>query len=115
MIKKLTAILLAMLMVVPMMGMSATPGDAPEKNYLITNPYADVDWDEWGVYKTQLHCHTTASDGFLKIDEFVQKHYDLNFDIVALTDVKKCIIPKKVYDKLFHNNVSFANAIADAP
>ena len=34
------------------------------------------------------------------------------YDIVALTDVKKCIIPKKVYDKLFHNNVSFANAIA---
>ena len=86
MIKKLTAILLAMLMVIPMFGMSATPSDAPTKNYIITDPYANVDWDEWGVYKTQLHCHTTASDGFLKIDEFVQKHYDLNFDIVALTD-----------------------------
>ncbi|MBQ2842268.1 MAG: hypothetical protein IJE72_04460 [Clostridia bacterium] len=88
MFKKLTAIILAALMVVPMLGMSATPGDAPapEKNYIITDPYARVDWDEWGVYKTQLHCHTTASDGFLKIDEFVQKHYDLNFDIVALTD-----------------------------
>ncbi len=88
MFKKLTAILLALLMVVPMMGMSATSGDAtaPKKNYIITDPYANVDWDEWGVYKTQLHCHTTASDGFLKIDEFVQKHYDLNFDIVALTD-----------------------------
>ncbi len=94
MLKKLTAIILAVLMVMPLMGMSATPGDAtpgdapsaPEKNFIITDPYADVDWDEWGVYKTQLHCHTTASDGFLTIDEFVQKHYDLNFDIVALTD-----------------------------
>lgn len=88
MIKKLTAILLAVLMIVPLMGMSATADDAsaPKKNYIITDPYANVDWDEWGVYKTQLHCHTTASDGFLKIDEFVQKHYDLNFDIVALTD-----------------------------
>lgn len=89
MLKKLTAIILAVLMVLPLMGMSATPGDAPsapEKNFIITDPYADVDWDEWGVYKTQLHCHTTASDGFLTIDEFVQKHYDLNFDIVALTD-----------------------------
>ena len=86
MIKKLTAILLAVLMILPMAGMSASSADAPQKNYIITDPYADVDWDEWGVYKTQLHCHTTASDGFLKIDEFVQKHYDLNFDIVALTD-----------------------------
>lgn len=86
MIKKLTAILLAALMVIPMMGMNAAAEDVPEKNYVITDPYANVDWDEWGVYKTQLHCHTTASDGFLKIDEFVQKHYDLNFDIVALTD-----------------------------
>ena len=89
MFKKLTAIFLAALTVIPMLGMSATPSDAPsspEKNYTITDPYARVDWDKWGVYKTQLHCHTTASDGFLKIDEFVQKHYDLNFDIVALTD-----------------------------
>lgn len=88
MFKKITAIFLAVLMIMPMLGMSATPSDAtaPEKNYIITDPYARVDWDSWGVYKTQLHCHTTASDGFLKIDEFVQKHYDLNFDIVALTD-----------------------------
>ncbi len=86
MFKKLTAVLLAMLMVIPMTGMSASAEDASKKNYIITDPYADVDWDEWGVYKTQLHCHTTASDGFLKIDEFVQKHYDMNFDIVALTD-----------------------------
>lgn len=89
MFKKLTAIFLAALTVIPMLGMSATPSDAPsspEKNYTIIDPYARVDWDKWGVYKTQLHCHTTASDGFLKIDEFVQKHYDLNFDIVALTD-----------------------------
>ena len=86
MLKKLTAILMAALMIIPMMEMGASSADAAEKNYVITNPYADVDWDEWEAYKTQLHCHTTASDGFLKIDEFVQKHYDLNFDIVALTD-----------------------------
>lgn len=88
MLKKLTAILLATLMVIPMMGMSATSADTPtpEKNYIITNPYANVDWDEWGVYKTQLHCHTTASDGFMKIADSVQKHYDLNYDILAITD-----------------------------
>lgn len=88
MLKKLTALLLAAIMVFPVAGVSASADEsAPaEKNYVIDDPYARVDWDEWGVYKTQLHCHTTASDGFLTIHEFVQEHYDLNFDIVALTD-----------------------------
>ncbi len=59
---------------------------ANEKNYIIDNPYEEIDWDSWGEYKTQLHCHTNASDGFLTIDEFVRIHYAANFDIVALTD-----------------------------
>ena len=87
MLKKLTALTLALLTVFSMAGVSASADNSTAgKNYTIVNPYSRVDWDEWGVYKTQLHCHTTASDGFLTIHEFVQKHYDLNFDIVALTD-----------------------------
>lgn len=88
MFKKFTALVLAALMIFPVAGISASAEEpsAAEKNFIIDDPYKRVDWDEWGVYKTQLHCHTTASDGFLTIHEFVQKHYDLNFDIVALTD-----------------------------
>ena len=86
MFRKLTAIFLAMLMILPVAGVSASADGAAEKNYIIDDPYARVDWDEWQAYKTQLHCHTTASDGFLTVKEFVQEHYDLNFDIVALTD-----------------------------
>lgn len=58
----------------------------PQKNWIITNPYESVDWDTWGNYKFQPHCHTNASDGFPTIHEFVQNHYDLDYDIVALTD-----------------------------
>ncbi len=57
-----------------------------DKNFVITNPYEAVNWETWGSYKTQLHCHTNASDGYLTIHEFVQEHYDLDYDIVALTD-----------------------------
>lgn len=57
-----------------------------EKNYIITNPYDGIDWEKWEDYKTQLHCHTTASDGFLPISQFVDMHYSLNYEIVALTD-----------------------------
>ena len=42
-----------------------------DKNYIIDNPYENIDWDTWKAYKTQLHCHTTASDGFMPIAEFV--------------------------------------------
>ena len=86
MMKKLTALFLAVVMILPVAGVSASADGAAEKNYIIDDPYARVDWDEWQAYKTQLHCHTTASDGFLTVKEFVQEHYDLNFDIVALTD-----------------------------
>ena len=86
MFKKLTAITLALLTVFASVAVSASVGMASEKDFTIVDPYARVDWDAWGKYKTQLHCHTTASDGFMKIDEFVQMHYDHNYDIVALTD-----------------------------
>lgn len=82
--RKFTALSLVFLMT----GVIAIPvsAETATKNYIIDNPYEDIDWDTWGSYKTQLHCHTNASDGFLPIHEFVQKHYDLNYDIVALTD-----------------------------
>ena len=86
MMKKLTALFLAVVMILPVAGVSASADSTAEKNYIIDDPYTRVDWDEWQAYKTQLHCHTTASDGFLTIDEFVREHYDLDFDIVALTD-----------------------------
>lgn len=85
--KKLVASLLAVIISLGIMpACIANAVNPPEKNYIISNPYEGIDWDTWGNYKTQLHCHTNASDGFLPIDEFVWRHYDLNFDIVALTD-----------------------------
>ncbi len=81
--KKVTALLLVFLMT----GIIAIPVSAQNtKNYIIDNPYEDIDWDTWGSYKTQLHSHTNASDGFLTIHEYVKKHYDMDYDIVAVTD-----------------------------
>ena len=82
--KKILAVILSVLLVA--ITMAPVLVTANEKNYIIDNPYEEIDWDSWGEYKTQLHCHTNASDGFLTIDEFVRIHYAANFDIVALTD-----------------------------
>ena len=61
--------------------LAAVPG-----GWTIESPYDAVDWDTWGTYKFQPHCHTNASDGFPTIHEFVETHYDLDYDVVALTD-----------------------------
>lgn len=59
---------------------------ASDRNYDIDNPYKDVNWSTWKPYKTQLHCHTNASDGFLTVKEVVEKSYNLGYDAVAITD-----------------------------
>lgn len=84
MFKKTLCVILSILMLIPLFAMNSYA--AEQKEYVIDNPYSKIDWDKWNAYKTQLHCHSNASDGFMPIDEFVQKHYDHNYDIVALTD-----------------------------
>ncbi len=55
-------------------------------NYTIENPYKDVKWGEWKQYKASLHSHTNASDAVPTIAESVEKHYELGFDILAISD-----------------------------
>ncbi len=55
-------------------------------DYTITNPYDDVDWNSVNRYKADLHSHTNASDGDNTLAEMVQRHYELDFDIVAISD-----------------------------
>lgn len=78
----LACFLSLMMFAMPLYAFAGSTGD----NYDITNPYKNVNFSTWKAYKTQLHCHTNASDGYLTIHEFVQLHYDLGYDIVALTD-----------------------------
>lgn len=83
MAKKILSVLLSVVLVAQLFVIGVT---ARSRKYIITNPYEAVDWDEWGSYKFQPHCQTNASDGYLTVKESVQMHYDLNYDIVALTD-----------------------------
>lgn len=54
--------------------------------YKINNPYETVDFDNWGQYKADLHCHTTASDGDNTLSEMVEEHYAQGYDALAVTD-----------------------------
>lgn len=56
-----------------------------DRDYTITNPYADVDWS-WNQYKADLHSHTNASDGDSTLKEMLEVNYSYGFDIYAVSD-----------------------------
>lgn len=82
--KKTISLILTALMLISVIAVPAFAAAEPE--YTIINPYEGVDFDNWSGYKTQFHCHTTASDGYMPIKESLADHYALNYDIVAITD-----------------------------
>lgn len=81
--KFLSVILAAVMLIAPL---TIGAGAAVKPSYDIRNPYATVDFKKWQPYKAQLHCHTNASDGYLSVNEVVQKHYNYDYDILAITD-----------------------------
>ena len=83
--KKALSVLLALVMLTSAVSVSAfaVSGDI---NYTISNPYSEVNWDEWSQYKADLHCHTTASDGTTDFADMVEIHYQQDFDFLAITD-----------------------------
>ncbi|MBQ9850916.1 MAG: hypothetical protein IJO36_09480 [Clostridia bacterium] len=81
--KKLLAVVLAVTML-----MTAVPvafAEA-ETDYEITSPYETVDFSTVKQYKADLHSHTTFSDGHETLPAMTERHYELGFDIYAITD-----------------------------
>ena len=83
-IKKAFAVLLAMVMLATGTAVGAYAADGVE--YTINNTYANVNWNTYNQYKTDLHSHSTVSDGDQTIREQVEAHYSHGFDIMALSD-----------------------------
>lgn len=52
----------------------------------IQNPYESVNWDTYIEYKSNLHTHTTRSDGRLNPQSVVDKYHALGYTILALSD-----------------------------
>jgi len=98
--KKLVIVLLVLglLLAVPAQAVDYVPtvlsndidGQADETEYAvpftIINPYANVNWAAFGQYKAALHVHTNHSDGSATLADTVRHHYNLGFDILAITD-----------------------------
>ncbi len=95
MYKKLTCVILSVILVtctaVPAFATEVAEADVvaeaeAEDTVTIVNPYENVDWDTYYRYKADLHCHTNATDGNDTLKEMVEKHYELGYDILAISD-----------------------------
>jgi len=53
---------------------------------MIQNPYKDVNWSADQPRRTQLHTHTTASDGKQTMAGALESYYAAGYDFVAVTD-----------------------------
>lgn len=57
-----------------------------EKDYHITSPYEQVDWDTYHQYKADFHAHSTNSDGGELTNDMVEDHYQKGYDVLSMTD-----------------------------
>ncbi len=83
-LKKILAIGLSAVMVAT--GTSIGAFAANDVDYTITSPYAGVNWATYEQYKADLHSHTTASDGDQTKQEQIERHYEFDYDILAISD-----------------------------
>ena len=82
-ISKFIAVILALSMLLTAAPIAFAGGDV---DYDITTPYSAIDFSTVNQYKTDLHSHTTFSDGHETLPAMVERHYELGFDIYAMTD-----------------------------
>ncbi|MCR5150738.1 MAG: hypothetical protein K6B52_05895 [Clostridiales bacterium] len=83
---KTTAVIMCAIITAGSISITGSAESAAPDRFEITNPYENVDFASFQAYKTQLHCHTTASDGYDKIQDAIEMYYNLDYDAVAITD-----------------------------
>jgi hypothetical protein len=59
---------------------------AGDSGVTISNPYAEVDFGTYNIYKSNLHTHTDQSDGSLTVSNAIGQYSDKGYDILAITD-----------------------------
>jgi hypothetical protein len=57
-----------------------------DSNFIIFNPYKNVDFDTYNVYKGNFHTHTKESDGGMDVNTVIRHYANNNYDILAITD-----------------------------
>jgi hypothetical protein len=58
----------------------------PTTGFVITNPYANVNWGTYTQFKAGLHTHSNQSDGHHSVTEMANRHYALGFHIMSINE-----------------------------
>ena len=83
--RKTLCIVMSILMVLPFALLCASAAET-SNDYVLVSPYANVDWETWGLYKGNLHTHSTYSDGSVTYPETIIEHYNQGYDFLAMAD-----------------------------
>ncbi|MBR6781522.1 MAG: hypothetical protein IKM24_10980, partial [Clostridia bacterium] len=84
--RKSLCIILSVLLVLPFGLLCAGAATA---DYTLVSPYENVVWegeDAWGLYKGNLHTHSTYSDAEVTYPETIIEHYNQGYDFLAMAD-----------------------------
>ncbi|HPP68275.1 MAG TPA: PHP domain-containing protein [Clostridiales bacterium] len=83
--KKSMALMLCLTLLVTAFSFVGTASSA-DVDFKITNPYETVDWESWDNFRLSLHNHSWVSDGRDNFKDMVERHYELGYDALAMTD-----------------------------
>jgi len=116
--KRVFALLITLLLA---LGLCVPALAAQEGGYVIANPYKDVVWDgenAWGAYTSNLHGHTTFSDGTDDMQSMVEAYYAHGYDVIANTDHGVTSVPwderPKILPLLHLPNINRTHALLTA-
>jgi hypothetical protein len=73
---------------------------ACQQQWDIQNPYENVDWNTHLQLKTNLHTHTTRSDGRMSPQSVVDNYHKLGYGILAITDHNEVTFPWTGFSEL---------------
>lgn len=70
-----------------------------EISYEISSYYRKINWNKISQVKSNLHAHTNKSDGRDTIQEVLNKHAELGYGVLAITDHDNLTLPWKETDE----------------
>lgn len=78
---------------------------------LVLNPYRNIEWKTINQYKTNLHAHTTNSDGVFHPHQVVDLYHNAGYSILSITDHNEITYPWTAFSSI---NTIYENRNPDA-
>ena len=78
-----------------------------KSDYIIDNPYENVDWANFGRYKADLHAHTSRSDGYFSPHVVVDLYHNQGYHIFAIADHNEVTYPWQEFSDMEPSELTY--------